>query len=183
MIGKKGQPEHIFSDAIPGIVLIIIGVIIISATYKDVRERSKHELDEKIVNSYAERQMLQLLQTKIDFNGESKDAWRLIQDARYNDGLKSPLEVSGGGFRLYGMFFGEYHILEEYTTEIFEKLFGNGRWFMLVHYSDLSYEVEMGYNLLFIDDCTRINGIEKTASVEVPGDESIIMELHYCLTR
>ncbi len=181
LIGKKGQPEHIFSDAIPGIALIIIGVIIISVTYDDAREKSKRELNTKIVNSHAERQILQLLQTKLDINGESREIWKIIQDAKDNQGLKSPTELSGSGFSLYGMFFGDYRVLDEYATNTFERLFGQGKWFMLVHYNELPYDVSIGYNPLFVDDCTRMNGIEKSTSVEVPGEKLITTELHYCL--
>ena len=171
--GKKGQPEHIFSDAIPGIILVFIGVIVISVAHTDVYDGLQKNIDERVYEKYAERQLVEYLESEIEFRGETKKIWEVI--VLGENEVKKTSEIGSSGFGMESIFLEDYVVLESFAFEVFDEVIGNGLWYIIVDYIDLEENVEMGH----AGECGRMHGRLDKVSLDIIG--SVEVSLQYCI--
>ncbi len=175
---KKGQAEHIFSDALPGIMLVILGIIILSIIRGGSSGDLQRSIHEKILSSYTEKQLLEYLETRVSFQGGKKEIWQIISSKDVT--IKNPTELNGA-FGNYGIFSGDSAVTIISASDAFIPLFENAPWNLVAKYDDLPYTVQVQhYGSDPIGECKALHGIIGNAQVMIPGEKKVTLELTYC---
>ena len=178
---RAGQAQHFFSDAIPGILIIFFGLVVFSYFSPSQQNYEERLVTTPLNENYGERQLYQFLETRIAVGDEYKEAWEILAEAPQKNTVKGPSELTGIGFYSYGILHGESLVAQDYAYRVFDSLFTKGFWYLILHYHDLPYDVEIVYNPDFLDRCARSGGRDYSASAHVPGEHAMDVTLHYCI--
>jgi hypothetical protein len=179
-ISKKGQAEHIFSDALPGIALIFLGVIIIQVVHADVYEGLDRRVEQQITHAGAERQLVALLDTELPFEKTTLPFWQIVLEGRY--ALEHPIKDS----RSPPFFYDDYEIIEKYPADVFDQIYKKDKfmlWYLLLRYDGFE-EVWVGNAESLQDSCSRAYEAYTldVVTFKIPDQHghSVDVELHYC---
>lgn len=188
-ISKKGQAEHIFSDALPGIALIFLGVIIIQVVHADVYEGLDRRVKQQTTHAAAQRQLVALLDTELPFEKTTLPFWRILLEGRY--ALEHPIKES----RFPPFFYDDYEIIEKYPADVFDQIYKKDKfinlrekltftlWYLLLRY-DGFYVIWVGNAGFLQDDCSQAYGAYTldvvTFKIPDQNGHSVDVELHYC---
>ena len=116
---RRGQAQHLFNDLLPGIILVILGVLLLSYATSSQDNMIHRDVDDRLWENYGERQLLQFLQTRVLHLGTHKEIWQILYEAQdhnlrrdedpenHGDWIKTPLELSVAGSYDYGILWGD----------------------------------------------------------------------------
>lgn len=174
---KKGQAEHLFSDAIPGILFILFGVLLITFVNPDAYEGLNKAIDERMSQAYAERQLIAYLQTPVMIGQEKIFLWQAILGGRQSL-EESRVGVLGDYRTSYTL---DYSVVEDLAWKVFPSVSPSYEntfflWSLRVRYDDGT--------LLWIGNAGGFNqACDLTSSLYLPGNHDgtgATVELHSC---
>ena len=177
---RRGQAEHIFSDVLPGIALILLGVFIIQIVHADVYEGLDRRIHEQTAHALAERQLTELLETPLLFENQRLPFWRILLEGRY--ALEHPVKDSWSSL----FFYDSYAVIESYPPDVFSRLYQKDDWtlwYLLLRYDGID-DAWMGNAESLQDSCSKAYEAYSldVVTYHLPDTDghSVDVELHYC---
>ncbi len=176
---KRGQWEHV-SDVVIGWVFVALGSILLSF-HGSVYEGLDRQIVERVSHAHAERQLDELLRSRVSFEGRQEALWKVIVDGR--DVLEKHAEVPWTA----PFFLGDFAVIEDYPRSVFDALYAKGQWTLWS--LQLSYEgmrdVSLGnpyYLDLNCDHAYRRHFLGAvTAEIPERDGRMITLQLRYCV--
>lgn len=178
-ISKKGFIEHLF-DILAGIILAFIAAYIISTATAYDNENTQTTLRDASHDSYAQRQLVRYLETTVPFHGEHKRIWELLIEGKQHLGIPPELLAS----TIYNTYSDDYTAINDATSDIFNPLFGQDKWFLLIDYATALGQVQINFQPNYVDHCVAgvPEGILHTYQLAYPSSEGqVILTLHSCM--
>ncbi len=173
---RKGQAQHLFNDALPGLIFVVLGVIILSYLSGAQAEKISSHTNDLLLQSYGERQLLSFLQTPLSAYG-GQEIFSLLLDA-------SPASLgtsSESRARSYQDLVDATRPVQSIAPPYFDSLFQPGLWYLLIHYEDLPYIAVGSASTLSRECVVGVSGKEYTAFMRLPAKRNVTLSLHYCI--
>lgn len=174
---RRGQAQHLFNDLLPGIIFVILGVILLSYATSSHDREIRRDVDDRFFDAYAQRQLLQFLQTRVLHLGEHKEIWQILYEAQdHQDWTKSAYQLH----KDYGMLWGDALLVESTAPMIFDQVFDD--WYLFLEYEQLDYKVQLHYKERSLRErCLHRQGHDYYIDVKIPGEQGMNIRLNYCV--